>query len=56
MTNEQFKQLMDKLDQMQRQMDAKTWWPVYPVPPAPFYPSPVNPFVPFDPFNGGTRD
>ena len=48
MTDEQFKKLMDKLDEMQRQMDAGKWFHGYPIPsmPAPIY---VDPRLPFNP-------
>lgn len=42
MTDEQFKQLMEKLEAIEREMKAGTWWPVKPTP------TPVYPTYPWD--------
>lgn len=41
MTDEQFKQLMEKLDKIEQGMKDRTWWP-QPVQPNPLQPLPPN--------------
>lgn len=61
MTDEQFKQLMDKLDEIARQRRAPTYigYPVPLLPAAPGYPAP-QPWQPYDGFpphwRGGAVD
>lgn len=48
MTDAQFKELMERLDKIERQMQAGTWWPNPPVPtgPNPYLPPPMYPADP----------